>query len=227
MRAAVKAGHALNHAIAPSLDKVWERSLRWNHQYKGNGVFISTGPKIHTWPGTLRPGTFGAEDLVIDRTRVTVKLHITASAGLETVTLYDGAQVFRRFRPEGAETFEKTLYLSGALQRNVSVVARDAEGGKAVSYPLRMWKAGEYGAVTFCGDHVNDCGGVRLARGPSWPPFNETPKVPMAGRTWDGGPPAARPLLTLNNVRPGVRSDAGEQGMGAPPNQIPRLRFAD
>jgi len=227
MADAVQQGRALTYAIAEGIDQLWDKCLSYNHRFMGPGVSVSTGPVIKQWPGTLRVGVFGGEAFATERTRVRVNLDVRSDIGLREVTLYDGAELYRRFRLDGAKQLYRPMYLNAAVQRNLVVVAEDTQGGRAVSFPLRMWKAGSYTPIGFCSDKINDCGRMRLARGPSWPPLLEVPEVAMAGFTWDGGPKPSRPLLSLRNTMPGLTSDAGKQGVDGHVNQNPRLWLAD
>ncbi len=224
MATEVDSGRALTYAAAPGAKQVWDYALRWNHQYFGCNVFPSTGPRILSWPGTYRTSAFAGENFVTWRNLLGPRLWVTAEAGLKEVALYDGEKLWRRFLPGGAKELNVRLYFSGALQRNISAVATDMAGGKAVTFPLRGWNDGSPAPV-FCGDHVNDCGGMRLFRGPGWSLTEWVPTVPNAGDTWDGGPPAALALFGLGQWNPALDTDKGRQDGNH--YQIPLLGFTD
>jgi hypothetical protein len=223
MAAEVDSGHALTYATAHSVKQLWPTALRWNHQYMGLNVFPSTGPLIHSWPGTYRTGAFAGESFVVWRNLLAPWLRVSAEAGLKEVALYDGTRLYRRFLPGGAKELNVRLYLSGALQQGASIVATDTKGGKAVSFPLRGWNDGSPAPV-FCGDHVND-GTMHLFRGPGWCRAETIPVVPNAGETWDGGPQPSAPLFPLGIVYPAVASDLGRQDGNH--YQVPYLDFCD
>ena len=98
----VDAGRAVTFAAAASVRKLWPTALMWNHQYMGLNVFPSTGPVIHSWPGTYRTGAFAGESFVVWRNLLAPWLRVTAEAGLKEVALYDGRKLYRRFLPRGA-----------------------------------------------------------------------------------------------------------------------------
>lgn len=221
---AVAAGHGITYAGAASLETLWQQALRWNHQLDGMNVFPSTGPLIKHWPACFRTCAFGAEDFVTEKSLMPADLEVVAPAGLQEVTIYDGARLFRRFVLNGETNFAVRLFLYGVLQQNLSVVATDRQGGRAVSFPRRSWAGGSI-ATVFCSDHVNDCGGMKLARGPVWQKAMTIPNVPSPGFTWDGGPSGTLPLMPLGHIVPVLISDAGRQGDH--PNQIPLLEFCD
>ncbi len=210
MAAEAASGRALTYAAAHSFDKLWDQALRWNHTYMGPNVFPSSGPLIRHWPwGIYRTGAFAGEPFAVNRMLVTPFLQVSSDAGLKEVCVYDGTRLFRRFLPEGAKDLTVRMFLSGSLQRNMSVVATDVNGGKALSFPLRGWNDGSPAAV-FCSDHVND-GGMRMFRGPGWSNVTLVPWVQNAGITWDGGPAANLPLMGWGAVHPNFQTDQGTQ----------------
>ncbi len=211
MAAAVDGGRALTYAAASSVANLWQGALRWNHTYFAANVFPSTGPMIQCWPQAMyRTGSYAGEPFAVGRMLVTPFLKVTADAGLKEIAVYDGTRLSRRFLPNGAKELAARLFLSGSLQRNMSVVATDMKGGKAVSFPLRGWNDGSPAAV-FCADHVND-GTMKMFRGPGWSRFTNIPLVPEAGKMWDGmGQVAKLPLFGWGAVTPAFHGDAGKQ----------------
>ena len=153
-------------------------------------------------------------------------LQVVAESGLKDVSIYDGDRLFRRFLPNGAKEFSTRLFLSGSLQRNMSVVATDVKGGKAVSFPLRGWNDGAPVCV-FCSDHVNDCGGMRLFRGPGWQRSGSVPQIPDVGAAWDGMGFAIGllPLLPTGEVLPSFQTSEGQQRDR--PYQTPVMELCD
>lgn len=224
LRRAAAGGEALTYGQARALDTVYQDALRWSHSYDGLNVFASDGPIIRAWPRNVRVFTFGAESFVPERSLNVAPIDVASDAGLKEIRIYNGRELFRRFLPGGAKTFQTTLYLSGVVQRSMVLVADDVKGGRAVSFALRSYKEGSRCPV-FCGDHVNDCGYMLLAHGPVWPSFFAVPVVPQAGGTWDGGPLAARTLCNNEFTAPGIQTSLG--AMDVTPYQIPLLEFSD
>jgi hypothetical protein len=221
---AVASGQSLTYAQARRLDLVWEDALRWNSPYDAMNCFPSNGPLIEAWPRTFRVMPFGGENFVTGRTLMPAPIRVTSEVGLQEIRLYDGQALFRRFLCHGAKEFETTLFFPGVIMRNIVLVAEDLKGGRADSFAYRQYKEADFGPI-FCSDHVNDCGPMMLAHGTLWPQLFRTPVVPDAGGTWDGGPPASRPLLFGQWV-PNIQTDKGNYDT-ALPYQIPLLEFAD
>ncbi len=226
-------GHSMTYAAGASLDAdastgLFRTSLRWSHQYDGVSVFVSSGPRILSWPSCFRVATYGAEGFVPGRAAMDSPLSVTSDLGLDEIRIYDGMHLFRRFVLHGDRSFEQRLLLEGAVQRNLVVVARDVEGGVAVSFPRRSWADGALAPV-FCSDHINDCTGrLLLAHGPWSRTLSNPPRlsVDVAGSTWDGGPPAEISVLGTQETLPEV---AGTEGVteAARLDPIPILEFSD
>lgn len=208
MAAETKSDNAFTYASAKNLDQLWKQALLWNHPFMSPHVFPSNGPIIHTWPRSMRTKTYGQDDFVVAFNHLPARLRVTSEVGLKEVALYDGSRLISRYLPKGAKEFDTVVHLNNTFQQNISVVATDTRGGKAVSAPLRTWKAG-IGSL-YCADHVNE-GGMRLFRGPAWQRMYEIPQPTNAGFTWDGGPPVIKPLFNLGYRSPNAISDQGEQ----------------
>ncbi len=222
----VRAGHALVCAQARSLDTLFADALRWTHQYDGPNVFMSDGPKILAWPGCHRVWTLGAEEFVTGRSVMPAPLAVVSERGLKEICIYNGQQLFRRFLPEGAKEFRRTLVLDGTVQKNLVLVAEDLQGKRAISFARRCWKDGAL-APSFCSDHVND-GTMALTHGPFSYSWIRNPALPtdVAGDTWDGGPTASLPLTGYQQTAPVLQSDKGTED-GARFDQVPLLEFSD
>jgi len=225
MHKAVRANQSLTYATAHRPSSLWNDALRWNHTYISFNAFPSTGPMIEHWPVTVRQVPFGGEAFCTPYNYYRAPLRLRSDVGLRTVELFDGQTLVRRYRPDGKKQFHRDIHLSSHLQQNISVIATDVNGGRAVSFPLRTWKPGTSASVRFCADHVNDCARMRLARGPFWPMPRVTPELSDAGQAWDGGPTAKRELFDLGNLMPSVV--AGKVSQSGRPYSIPRLIFSD
>lgn len=216
-------GNALTYAQGKSLSSLPETALRWNSQYDGMNVFASSGPIIQAWPQTFRAYTYGAEPFAVNFELMPSDLHVTSQVGLEEIRVMNGDRLFRRFLPGGAGEFREILQLPGNVQQNLIVVARDIDGGQAVSFTRRSWKPGSLNVV-YCGDHVNDCGDQYLARGMGVFRTHRYPTI-EGGYTWDGGPRGMLPVAHFGNNLPTLVSSAGREGPGF--NNIPVMEFAD
>ncbi len=226
LAAAIDNGRGLTYAEAATVRTLWDNALRWNSQYSAFNVFPSTGPLILHWPlGMYRTGAYAGELFAADRMLATAFLQVVAESGLKDISIYEGDRLFRRFLPNGAKEFSTRLFLSGSLQRNMSVVATDIKGGKAVSFPLRGWNDGAPACV-FCGDHVNE-GSMRLFRGPGWQRYNAIPQIPDLGHIWDGmgGSVGKLELLSFGEMIPEFRTSEGCQG--GRPYQTPVMELCD
>ncbi|MFV2067838.1 MAG: hypothetical protein ACC645_12760, partial [Pirellulales bacterium] len=224
-----KAARGLTYCQATGLDRVFEEALYWTHQYAAVNTFPSDGPRIVAWPACHRVGTLGAESFVTAPAVMPSPIYVTAEKGLQEVRIYNGPELYRRFILSGEKQWGVTLVLEATVQKNLVLVAQDVEGGQAVSYARRCWKDGGR-EVVFCSDHVNDCksGGMLLAHGAMGMLINWPPPIhhSVAGDTWDGGPPAALPVVRWVHDQPSIKTSAGDQN-GAWFNQTPICEFTD
>jgi hypothetical protein len=231
LRREITRGHALTYALAPAVGGISRSSLRWATQYHSLPIFVSDGPEILAWPRTVRVMTFGGEDFTSLWTAMPSLLHVRSRAGLKEIRLYDGARLFRRFRPGGAREFRETLVLDATVQRNLVPVVEDVDGGRAVGFARRSWKTGT--GIVFCSDHINDCSDtaaantVTMVHGPHQLPLAATPGLPsdVRGGTWDGGPTGTRAPVQLDST-PVLDSSEGTEN-GGRFEQIPLLEFTD
>ena len=210
--------------------EAFSESLAWNNQYAAPPTYTSTNDiRIDAWEGTMRQTVLAAERFVVGRGLMPAGLSVSSPAGLHSVSIYNGARLFRRFLLDGQGHFFRTLLLDAFIHRNLVVIATDKTGKTALSFPRRSWKGGVR-SVEYCGDHCNDCQSLAFlaARGP-YSPTNafQTPlPVEIAGVTWDGGPGAVAPILVLSEVRPSVVTSKGEEDTRRF-TQTPTLDFAD
>ena len=225
LTAAVAANQALTYGQARSLDVIWDDALHWTGSYEAPNAFPSDGPIILAWPRCLRVMAFGGENFVSGRSMWPSPVHVTSAVGLKEIRIYDGRELFRRFVCNGAKEFDITLFFPGTVQRSMVLIADDVHGGRAESFAYRQYKEGSICPI-FCSDKCNDCCSMLLAHGEIWPQFFRTPTVPNAGGTWDGGPSAARPLLTNQFDYPAIYTDKGNYTPDAP-YQVPLLEFSD
>ncbi|HVO27025.1 MAG TPA: hypothetical protein VMW56_25725 [Candidatus Margulisiibacteriota bacterium] len=225
LRAAVAANQGLTYAMAHSSDTLWNDAIGYANQYSCPNVFASDGPLILRWPDCVRVSTYGAEPFVTGRGLMEAPIYITSDKGLAEVRIYDGQNLYRRFKLAGDPVFRKLLHLEGTVQRNLVLVAEDVAGGRAVSAARRAWKDGSLAPV-FCGDRINDCAYMFLARGPYPMTVIRTPELSDPGATWDGGPRGILTPIDFEGCNPNVDADRGRVN-GDQYNQTPLLEFAD
>jgi hypothetical protein len=224
LRTAVAAGKGITYASTPARTQLWS-VLGYTDQYACPNVFASDGPLIRRWPGCVRVQTYGAEPFVTGRSLMEAPLEVTADAGLSEVRLYDGQNLYRRFKLNGDTSFQTLLRLEGSVQHNLVLIAEDRAGGRAVSFARRSWKDGSLAPV-FCSDRINDCGNIFLARGPYPLAVLRTPELADPGYTWDGGPRGIFTPIDFEGSSPRVQTDGGLI-RGEQYNQTPLLEFAD
>ena len=151
------------YCLAGGAGTVFEDALQYAHQYSGSPVFSSNGPIVRSWMGCIRPATYATARFAPGRTFAPAFLWVQSDAGLKRIDLYDGPKLFRRFTFKGEKDVRRILQLSSTLHRNIVLIAEDLRGGKAVTFPLRIYKPNT--SASFCSDHVNDCGNTYLGRG--------------------------------------------------------------
>ena len=225
----VRSGHALTYGTARTLGSIMPDALRWSTPYDGMNVFLSDGPIIREWPTCYRPMTFGAEEFVTVAARMESPIHVTSAVGLKEIVIYNGRDVFRRFRFNGEKEFNQKLILDGTIMKNLVLIAEDVKGGKATSFARRSYKY-DIDAMAYCADHVNDYGGAMMKsfHGPGPLPVCPAPELPWdtAGFTWDGGPPARIALIDFVDSRPSLTTDKGTES-GGRFNQYPITETTD
>ena len=232
----VELGHSLTHVQARSISQIYNEGLWWANPFVSLNTFPSDGPIIHAWPRpwTLRVATLGAEEFVTLAGLLVAPIEVSAAAGLEEVAIYNGPELFRRFKCHGAKRFRETLLLDGTIQRNMVLVAADQKGGKAVSFNNRCWKDGTR-AVWFCADDADDCknggqsGNGMLLKKQSTPglvTWVQFLAPDTAGWTWDGGPVASLPLATFEESRPVLETDQGRED-GSRFENTPLVDYSD
>ena len=222
---AAQAGKGISHTygLARGADTVFEDALQYAHQYSGSPVFSSNGPVVRSWMNCFRPATYASARFVPGRTFAPAFLWVESEVGLKRITLYDGPRVFRRFEFDGKKEVRCTLQLSSSLHRNIVLIAEDVAGGKAVTFPVRVYKPNT--SAAFCSDHVNDCGNTYLGRGIGLTHMSRTPTVD-GGLSWDGGPQGKVSLFRYGIITPMITSNLGLEGDRPFANE-PHLVFAD
>ncbi len=224
LRTVVAAGRGLTFVSVPARNQLWS-ALGYTDQYSCPNVFTSDGPLILRWPQCVRVSTYGAEPFVTGRSRMDAPIEVVADRGLSEIRIYDGQNLYRRFKLNGERSFRDLLRLEGSVQHNLVLVAEDTAGGRAVSFARRSWKDGSLAPV-FCSDRINDCGNMLLAHGPYAVPPLRTPELPDPGYTWDGGPRGILTPIDFEGSNPRVQTET-QLIKGDQYNQTPLLELAD
>ena len=122
--------------------------------------YITNGPRILLWQGPNRLINPNGQWWRPDLWEFRILLRAASDAGLKSVTIYNGDKVFRRWYPQGAETFEKELVLSNCQQMGLFPVVEDMEGRKAIG--MQSWNRNCIMEEFFCSDRCNFLGNARL-----------------------------------------------------------------
>lgn len=158
--ARVVATTAVTVARVAKPSDVFVKSLSWNNQYSAPPTYTSSGGiTIDAWEGTDRQMVLAAERFVVGKGLMAAGLSVSSPTGLRSVSIFNGARLFRRFLPDGAGHFFRTFLLDAFIHRNLVVIVTDLAGKTAMSFPRRSWKGGVR-SVEYCGDHCNDCQSV-------------------------------------------------------------------
>ncbi|MGA2066333.1 MAG: hypothetical protein ABSG86_15265 [Thermoguttaceae bacterium] len=138
---------------------------RWHEgawSFSGSGSqYITNGPQILVWESPNR--LVGANGLWWrpDQWQYRLRLRVASEAGLKSVALHDGQrELFRRWLPGGAKTFEQELVLANCQQRGFTLVVEDLRGRRAVS--MSFWNRNLNMEEFFCSDRCNFLGSARL-----------------------------------------------------------------
>ena len=115
------------------------------------------GPTVRAWAGVARVETVAAESFVPGRSLMPTPLSISAPSGLRSVSVFNGAELFRRFViPPGQSHFFDTLMLEASVHRTLTLVVEDRLGRVAITSVRRAWKSGRR-SVVFCTDQCVPC----------------------------------------------------------------------
>ncbi|MHB9132576.1 MAG: hypothetical protein ACYDBB_16020 [Armatimonadota bacterium] len=90
--------------------------------------------------------------------RLKVRLDTESVAGIKSVTIYDGEQVFRRFDAGGKKQFTAEFDVVNCPTRHLVAVVTDMNGRQAVS--REIWLEQQMGLYNYCGDRVNAPGSI-------------------------------------------------------------------
>ena len=130
----------------------------WPRQYMTSGpelegFTVSASGRDLEWlgPDTDVPDT--ADWFRADVNGFRLRLKVTSKVGLESVLLYDGERLIRRWLPGGERVFEIELDLTNAQQFNYCVEAHDVAGGMALT-PDFHTQHNDW-AEFFCADRNN------------------------------------------------------------------------
>jgi len=150
----VAAGHELVGVYTTSAATIFVDGLRFSDQFDSLSTFVGpmAGPTVRAWAGVARVETVAAESFVPGRSLMPTPLSISAPSGLRSVSVFNGAELFRRFViPPGQSHFFDTLMLEASVHRTLTLVVEDRLGRVAITSARRAWKSGRR-SVVFCTD---------------------------------------------------------------------------
>lgn len=220
----VKSGNALTYVNAGNIAGI-STALSWA---RGSTAYLSDGPVIYWHPCRHGPMTFGAEEFSVRNALLPLGFGASSIAGLKSITIYNGTDLFRHFKLNGEKEFRETLFINAMVAKNLVMIVEDINGKKAIS-GHRYFKKFDERMVSYCGDHVNS-GYMRSFHGPGGLPVCPSPILPVkeTGFTWDGGGgfSGTNPLVFFSSSRPVLYTDLGNES-GARFNQIPIMETTD
>jgi hypothetical protein len=148
--------------VTRPLAELREQWHRGAFSFSGSGSqYITNGPQILVWQAPNRLADPRGEWWRPDLWQFRIRLKVTASAGLRSVTIHDGdRRVLRRWLPGGATEFQQELAMSNCQQYAPTLVVEDEQGRRAVSaaFYMRNLVKEEF----FCSDRCNTLGNSRL-----------------------------------------------------------------
>ncbi len=130
----------------------------WPRQYMTNGPelagwTVSASGRDMEWlgPDTDVPDT--ADWFRADVNGFRMRLRVTSAVGLESISLYDGERLIRRWLPKGEKESEIELDLTNAQQYNYCLEIHDVAGGMALTPDFHTQR--NDWAEFFCADRNN------------------------------------------------------------------------
>ncbi len=138
-----------------SLDTAYTnlKPYAWNAPRHGciQASYISEGPRIIDW--YIENGWFAPTDCGgVAGNQWTLHINVSAEAGISEVMIYDGLDVFRRFKPSG-RSFETTVKGLHDKQHGFVMIVTDRHGKKAVSAGLNT--SSREAVMDMCEDEQN------------------------------------------------------------------------
>ena len=126
--------------------------------YRGRESCVSTapaaGPVVHVWTCQNRDySTLPLRRWVTPNYRWRVDCAVSAEAGLDTVELWDGVDLFRRIKLNGAKQFTHNFDLGHDQQRQLMLKVTDRQGNVSISGNVQN---GDHTSQDyFCSDRIN------------------------------------------------------------------------
>jgi len=100
-------------------------------------AYATEGPVIENWQWA-GPRDYVANGNWFDWTRYLwkIRLSVKSDSGLKEIRVMDGTELFRRFLPNGATSFEQEIVLTHNQQHHLFLVVTDTNGRRAISENL-------------------------------------------------------------------------------------------
>ena len=132
-----------------AIRKLYKTLIAWFPPFQ----YITQGPRIlcwrGRWPVVLPRGQWFRPDLA----RYRARLHVTSDVGIKEIKLMSMGRVLKRFLPNGAKEFDRSMEFENSQQRAIYPIIEDIEGKKAIGMIVRntttLWTA------FICGDRCN------------------------------------------------------------------------
>ncbi|HOF88337.1 MAG TPA: hypothetical protein PLZ36_09585, partial [Armatimonadota bacterium] len=191
--------------------KVLSQQTAWLRPFQ----YITQGPTINCWRGRWEIVIPFSEWYRPDQWRYRARLHVTSEAGLKEIVLMSAGQVYARFLPNGATTFDQTFDFENSQQRAMYPIITDMNGKKAIGSYIRnsntLWN--EF----ICGDRCNFLAyGMALSQSGKWLQFK--PGGNAVTHNKGGWQAELSPATTLTEDFPTMPIDGAPQG-----NETPRF----
>ena len=143
-------------------DSIWTNCGPWRPDPEADRVrdyyphyfpcYPSSGPEIVDFRTKHIGRGHGANMAIKGNNRAMLHVFVRADAGLDTVELYDGVRLVRRYKPE-AKDFEHFVTVPNNEQHAYTLTVTDKAGGRAVSWPA--WTHIAEQTHYRCGDNWN------------------------------------------------------------------------
>lgn len=118
-------------------------------------IYITSGPKVDYWT-RIGPDDYNLDtngDFVWQNYRCRLGGSVSSDVGLKEVALYDGNDLYRRFLPHGAKTYQFALDFTHNKQHDIVLIATDLNGNRAIT--SEKWDRNQRLYEVQCADRNN------------------------------------------------------------------------
>ncbi|MBM4081572.1 MAG: hypothetical protein FJ278_17845, partial [Planctomycetes bacterium] len=133
-------------------------------------AWVTNGPEIEYWQWSSdRDYVANGNWFDWTRYRWRLRLKVSSPVGLKEIRVMDGPDLFRRYLPGGAKTYERAIELTHNQQHNLVLIVEDSAGGRA--YGGELLDRSHLMEIVYCSDRMNTLSYACL---PSDGPFGST-----------------------------------------------------